>query len=116
MGNIVLSGSSSMFPGFPERMCLELKALLHSTGCQIQVLASPQWPQRPGRGARWQRRSRPSSTCGWQRASTRSTVPRTCTGFSSRQMTIAHPTHPTGAAQLLLQEEVSEHCPAPGRW
>lgn len=40
MDNIVLSGGSSMFPGFPERMCLELNALFHSTGCKIQVLAS----------------------------------------------------------------------------
>nr|XP_009916767.1 PREDICTED: actin-like protein 10 [Haliaeetus albicilla] len=42
VGNIVLSGGSSMFPGFPERMCLELNALFHGTGCQIQVLASPE--------------------------------------------------------------------------
>ncbi|KAM6243470.1 actin-like protein 10 [Spheniscus humboldti] len=42
VGNIVLSGGSSMFPGFPERICLELNALFHSTGCQIQVLASPE--------------------------------------------------------------------------
>ncbi|KAM9285778.1 LOW QUALITY PROTEIN: actin-like protein 10 [Morus bassanus] len=39
VGNIVLSESST-FPGFPERMCLELNALFHSMGCQIQVLAS----------------------------------------------------------------------------
>ncbi|KAK2538873.1 hypothetical protein Q9233_002049 [Columba guinea] len=37
--NIVLARGSSMFPGFPERMCLELNALFHSTGCRIRVLA-----------------------------------------------------------------------------
>ncbi|XP_009960425.1 PREDICTED: actin-like protein 10 [Leptosomus discolor] len=42
VGNIVLSGGSSMFPGFPERMCLELNTLFRSTDCQIQVLASPE--------------------------------------------------------------------------
>ncbi|XP_030903524.2 actin-like protein 10 [Melopsittacus undulatus] len=42
LGNIVLSGGSSMFPGFPERMCLELNALFQDTSCQIQVLASPE--------------------------------------------------------------------------
>ncbi|KFW08536.1 Actin-like 10, partial [Fulmarus glacialis] len=42
VGNIVLSGGSLMFPGFPKRMCLELNALFHGTGCQIQVLASPE--------------------------------------------------------------------------
>ncbi|NXT31089.1 ACL10 protein, partial [Pelecanoides urinatrix] len=42
VGNIVLSGGSSMFPGFPERMCLELNALFHGPGCQIQVEASPE--------------------------------------------------------------------------
>ncbi|KAM6319366.1 LOW QUALITY PROTEIN: actin-like protein 10 [Podargus strigoides] len=39
VGNIVLSGGSSMFPGFPKRE-LELNALFPSTGCQNQVLAS----------------------------------------------------------------------------
>ncbi|NXI91285.1 ACL10 protein, partial [Psophia crepitans] len=42
VGNILLAGGSSMFPGFPERMCLELNNLFHSTGCQVQVLASPE--------------------------------------------------------------------------
>lgn len=40
--NIVLAGGSSMFPGFPERMCLELNALFHGTGCRIRVLAMPE--------------------------------------------------------------------------
>ncbi|KAM6248861.1 LOW QUALITY PROTEIN: actin-like protein 10 [Porphyrio hochstetteri] len=40
MGNIMLSGGSSTFPGFPERMCLELNTSFHSTGCQVQVLVS----------------------------------------------------------------------------
>ncbi|NXL59580.1 ACL10 protein, partial [Chordeiles acutipennis] len=42
VGNIVLSGGSSMFPGFPERMCLELNTLFHGTGCEIKVQASPE--------------------------------------------------------------------------
>ncbi|XP_025971379.2 actin-like protein 10 [Dromaius novaehollandiae] len=42
MGNVVLSGGSSMFPGFPERMCLELNALFHGTDCQIKLLATPE--------------------------------------------------------------------------
>ncbi|KAM7090689.1 LOW QUALITY PROTEIN: actin-like protein 10 [Ciconia maguari] len=42
VGNVVLSGGSLMFPGFPKRMCLELNALFHGTGCQIQVLVSPE--------------------------------------------------------------------------
>ncbi|NXI74733.1 ACL10 protein, partial [Anseranas semipalmata] len=41
-GNIVLSGGSSMFPGFPKRMYLELNALLHSTGCKMKLLAAPE--------------------------------------------------------------------------
>ncbi|NXH44050.1 ACL10 protein, partial [Dicaeum eximium] len=41
LGNIVLSGGSSMFPGFPERMCLELNLLLQGTGAHIEVLANP---------------------------------------------------------------------------
>ncbi|NWI55642.1 ACL10 protein, partial [Calyptomena viridis] len=42
LGNIVLSGGSSMFPGFPERMCLGLNLLSQGTGVQIEVLASPE--------------------------------------------------------------------------
>ncbi|KAK4812866.1 hypothetical protein QYF61_024163 [Mycteria americana] len=42
VGNIVLSGGSWIFPGFPKRLCLELNALFHGTGCQIQVLVSPE--------------------------------------------------------------------------
>ncbi|NWT61164.1 ACL10 protein, partial [Erythrocercus mccallii] len=41
LGNIVLSGGSSMFPGFPERMCLELNSLFQGAGVQVEVLASP---------------------------------------------------------------------------
>ncbi|KAL2296809.1 hypothetical protein Nmel_014858 [Mimus melanotis] len=41
LGNIVLSGGSSMFLGFPERMCLELNFLLQGAGVHIEVLANP---------------------------------------------------------------------------
>ncbi|NXX36686.1 ACL10 protein, partial [Nicator chloris] len=41
LGNIVLSGGSSMFAGFPERMCLELNCLLQGAGVHIEVLANP---------------------------------------------------------------------------
>lgn len=41
LANIVLSGGSSMFPGFPERMCLELNFLLQGAGVQVEVLANP---------------------------------------------------------------------------
>ncbi|NXY57599.1 ACL10 protein, partial [Callaeas wilsoni] len=41
LGNIVLSGGSSMFPGFPERMCLELNFLFQGAGVHIEVLANP---------------------------------------------------------------------------
>ncbi|NWU01437.1 ACL10 protein, partial [Urocynchramus pylzowi] len=41
LGNIVLSGGSSMFPGFPERMCLELNLLFQGAGVHVQVLANP---------------------------------------------------------------------------
>ncbi|NXQ52975.1 ACL10 protein, partial [Anthoscopus minutus] len=41
LGNIVLSGGSSMFPGFPERMCLELNFLFQGKGVHIEVLANP---------------------------------------------------------------------------
>uniref|UniRef100_A0A8C3RAD8 Actin like 10 n=1 Tax=Cyanoderma ruficeps TaxID=181631 RepID=A0A8C3RAD8_9PASS len=41
LGNIVLSGGSSMFPGFPERMCLELNSLFQGAGVHIEVLANP---------------------------------------------------------------------------
>ncbi|NWW30352.1 ACL10 protein, partial [Panurus biarmicus] len=41
LGNIVLSGGSSMFPGFPERMCLELNSLSRGAGVHIEVLANP---------------------------------------------------------------------------
>ncbi|NWV41011.1 ACL10 protein, partial [Grantiella picta] len=41
LGNIVLSGGSSMFPGFPERMCLELNFLSQDTGVHVEVLANP---------------------------------------------------------------------------
>ncbi|NXY18240.1 ACL10 protein, partial [Atrichornis clamosus] len=42
LGNIVLSGGSSMFPGFPERMCLELNVLSQGTGVRVEVLANPE--------------------------------------------------------------------------
>ncbi|NWZ87660.1 ACL10 protein, partial [Poecile atricapillus] len=41
LGNIVLSGGSSMFLGFPERMCLELNFLFQDAGVHIEVLANP---------------------------------------------------------------------------
>ncbi|XP_065421780.1 actin-like protein 10 [Chrysemys picta bellii] len=41
IGNTVLSGGSSMFPGFPERMCSELDALLYGKGYRIKILAAP---------------------------------------------------------------------------
>ncbi|XP_056363417.1 actin-like protein 10 isoform X2 [Oenanthe melanoleuca] len=41
LGNIVLSGGSSLFPGFPERMCLELNLLLRGAGAPVEVLANP---------------------------------------------------------------------------
>lgn len=41
MHNVVLSGGSSLFPGFPERMCKELHTLLHGRGHPIKILASP---------------------------------------------------------------------------
>ncbi|NWU32401.1 ACL10 protein, partial [Dyaphorophyia castanea] len=41
LGNIVLSGGSSMFPGFPERMCLELNFLFRGAGVHVEVLANP---------------------------------------------------------------------------
>lgn len=41
LGNIVLSGGSSMFLGFPERMCLELNLLFQGAGVHIEVLANP---------------------------------------------------------------------------
>ncbi|NWV24270.1 ACL10 protein, partial [Origma solitaria] len=41
LGNIVLSGGSSMFPGFPERMCLELNFLCQDMGVHVEVLANP---------------------------------------------------------------------------
>ncbi|NXH86362.1 ACL10 protein, partial [Edolisoma coerulescens] len=41
LGNIVLSGGSCMFPGFPERMCLELNLLFRGTGVHVEVLANP---------------------------------------------------------------------------
>ncbi|NXR79894.1 ACL10 protein, partial [Pycnonotus jocosus] len=41
LGNIVLAGGSSMFPGFPERMCLELNSLFRGAGVHIEVLANP---------------------------------------------------------------------------
>ncbi|NWR94341.1 ACL10 protein, partial [Furnarius figulus] len=42
LANIVLAGGSSMFPGFPERMCLGLNLLSQGTGVQVEVLASPE--------------------------------------------------------------------------
>ncbi|NXF70776.1 ACL10 protein, partial [Sclerurus mexicanus] len=42
LGNIVLAGGSSMFPGFPERMCLGLNLLSQGTGVHVEVLASPE--------------------------------------------------------------------------
>uniref|UniRef100_A0A8D0H992 Actin like 10 n=1 Tax=Sphenodon punctatus TaxID=8508 RepID=A0A8D0H992_SPHPU len=42
IGSIVLSGGSTMFPGFPERMCSELEALFHGRGYQIKILAAPE--------------------------------------------------------------------------
>ncbi|XP_075757623.1 actin-like protein 10 [Pelodiscus sinensis] len=41
LGNTVLSGGSSLFPCFPERVCAELDALLHGKGYRIKVLAAP---------------------------------------------------------------------------
>ncbi|NXI17893.1 ACL10 protein, partial [Irena cyanogastra] len=41
LGNIVLAGGSSMFPGFPERMCLELNLLFRGAGVHVEVLANP---------------------------------------------------------------------------
>ncbi|NWX31925.1 ACL10 protein, partial [Notiomystis cincta] len=41
LGNVVLSGGSSMFLGFPERMCLELNFLFQGSGVHIEVLANP---------------------------------------------------------------------------
>uniref|UniRef100_A0A8C9N166 Actin like 10 n=1 Tax=Serinus canaria TaxID=9135 RepID=A0A8C9N166_SERCA len=41
LGNIVLSGGSSMFPGFPERICLELNLLFRGAGVHVEVLANP---------------------------------------------------------------------------
>lgn len=41
INNVVLSGGSSLFPGFPERMCLELNALFHGREYFIKILASP---------------------------------------------------------------------------
>ncbi|NXW78576.1 ACL10 protein, partial [Hirundo rustica] len=41
LGNIVLAGGSSMFPGFPERMCLELNSLFQGDGVHVEVLANP---------------------------------------------------------------------------
>uniref|UniRef100_A0A8C8ASD1 Uncharacterized protein n=1 Tax=Otus sunia TaxID=257818 RepID=A0A8C8ASD1_9STRI len=58
VGNATLSGSSSMFPSFPKRMCLELNTLFHGTESGT---------------AAWAGGSRASSTHGWQRASTGST-------------------------------------------
>ncbi|NXA06531.1 ACL10 protein, partial [Sapayoa aenigma] len=63
LSNIVLSGGSSMFPGFPERMCLELNLLCQGTGVQIEVLASPE------RGtAAWVGGSMAASLTSFQRA------------------------------------------------
>ncbi|XP_027501807.1 actin-like protein 10 [Corapipo altera] len=63
LGNIVLSGGSSMFPGFPERMCLGLNLLSQGTGVQIDVLASPE------RGtAAWLGGSMAASLTSFQRA------------------------------------------------
>lgn len=42
LNNVVLSGGSSMFPGFSERMFLELDALFRGRGHQISILAVPQ--------------------------------------------------------------------------
>ncbi|NXD29067.1 ACL10 protein, partial [Spelaeornis formosus] len=42
LGNIVLAGGSSLFPGFPERLCLELNILLQGAGIHVEVLANPQ--------------------------------------------------------------------------
>lgn len=42
INNIVLAGGSSVFPGFPQRMGLELDALLHGRGCRIKILAAPE--------------------------------------------------------------------------
>ncbi|NXS05390.1 ACL10 protein, partial [Oxylabes madagascariensis] len=41
LGNIVLAGGSSLFPGFPERMCLELNSLFQGAGVHVEVLANP---------------------------------------------------------------------------
>ncbi|KYO44615.1 hypothetical protein Y1Q_0004695 [Alligator mississippiensis] len=42
LGNIVLSGGSSMFPGFHDRMRSELEVLFHGRGYQIKILANPE--------------------------------------------------------------------------
>ncbi|KAM6113047.1 LOW QUALITY PROTEIN: actin-like protein 10 [Pterocles gutturalis] len=78
VGNIVLSGGSSMFPGF--RMCLELNALFQSTGSQIQVLASPE-------------RSTAAWAGGSMAASLMSFQP-TCTRYSTSNMPVARAVNP----------------------
>ncbi|OWK52451.1 Actin-like protein 10 [Lonchura striata] len=61
LGNIVLSGGSSLFPGFPERMCLELNLLFQGAGLHIEVLANP------GRGtAAWAGGSMAASLTSFQ--------------------------------------------------
>ncbi|NWV75966.1 ACL10 protein, partial [Dasyornis broadbenti] len=61
LGNIVLSGGSSLFPGFPERMCLELNFLYQGMGIQVEVLANP------GRGtAAWAGGSMAASLTSFQ--------------------------------------------------
>ncbi|NXU44530.1 ACL10 protein, partial [Drymodes brunneopygia] len=61
LGNIVLAGGSSMFPGFPERMCLELNFLLRGAGVHVEVLANP------GRGtAAWAGGSMAASLSSFQ--------------------------------------------------
>ncbi|NXT72852.1 ACL10 protein, partial [Chaetops frenatus] len=63
LGNIVLSGGSSLFPGFPERMCLELNFLFRGAGVHVEVLANP------GRGtAAWAGGSMAASLTSFQHA------------------------------------------------
>ncbi|NXK64497.1 ACL10 protein, partial [Sylvietta virens] len=61
LGNIVLAGGSSLFPGFPERMCLELNSLFRGAGVHIEMLANP------GRGtAAWAGGSMAASLTSFQ--------------------------------------------------
>ncbi|KAM6404576.1 LOW QUALITY PROTEIN: actin-like protein 10 [Rhynochetos jubatus] len=104
VGNIVLSGCSSKFPGHPERMCLELNALFHGTGCQVHVLASPE----RGRAA-WAGGSMAALLTSFQPSWMTKVEYQECGAKHThekfqQQMATAHLTHPTDGAQLLRQE------------